>query len=422
VTKMPEPKAVEQDHWRDLQPLLDQELSRLPDKYRVPIVLCDLEGKTRKEAARQLGVPEGTVAGRLARARVILAKRLTRHGLALSAGTLAVVLSEKVASAAVPTLVVSSTIKAVTSVAAGQAAGAGVISAEVAALTEGVVKTMLLSKIKTLLAVLFVLWIVAFGAGLYMHQAGAQQGRADKSLPVATKDDGTAEKGAPEALPAKEGDRPKAKADNPSAKQIVDRMAKAYADCKTYRDSGGVKTLFVQDSGNRTVTKPFTTAFVRPDRFRFEYKETIGDQQMRYIISSNEKEVQTWWDVKPGIEKPESLNLALGAAVGVSSFSSNNIPALLLPDKVNPRRLLMLTEPKRAEDAKLDKVECFRVEGTFGGNPITLWIDKKSYLVRRIDEQAKFDNFRTEQTTTYDPTIDEQITDKMLKFDPPAPK
>ena len=60
------------------------------------------------------------------------------------------------------------------------------------------------------------------------------------------------------------------------------------------------------------------------------------------------------------------------------------------------------------------------MEGNYVDNPITLWIDKKSYLVRRIDEQAKFNNFRTDQTTTYDPTIDGKITDKMLEFDPPV--
>src|SRR5262249_23538373 len=76
---MPEPSTAEQRTWNDLEPLLDQELGRLPDRYRVAIVLCDLEGKTRKEAARQLGVPEGTVASRLAAGRRLLARRLSRH-------------------------------------------------------------------------------------------------------------------------------------------------------------------------------------------------------------------------------------------------------------------------------------------------------------------------------------------------------
>src|SRR5262249_42450463 len=93
VTAFPEPAMTEPERWPDLRPLLDQELTRLPDLYRVPVVLCDLEGLTYREAARQLGCPEGTLAARLARARALLAKRLTRHGLVLSGGALAVALS-----------------------------------------------------------------------------------------------------------------------------------------------------------------------------------------------------------------------------------------------------------------------------------------------------------------------------------------
>jgi RNA polymerase sigma factor (sigma-70 family) len=172
VTEMPEPAVIEQDLWRELQPILDQELSRLPDKYRVAIVLCDLEGKARKEASRQLGLPEGTVASRLARGRAMLAKRLARHGLVLSGGTLAAVLSQKAASAAVSTSVMTCTIKAVTLGAAGRAA-AGAISVKAAALTKGVLKAMFLTKLKTATALLVVLAVVAAGAGGLFYQTHA---------------------------------------------------------------------------------------------------------------------------------------------------------------------------------------------------------------------------------------------------------
>jgi RNA polymerase sigma factor (sigma-70 family) len=183
VTQMPEPAATEPELWHDLQPLLDQELSRLPDKNRVAIVLCDLEGKTRKDAARQLRVPEGTLAARLARGRVMLAKRLARHGLGVSGGALAMLLAQNITSGAVPTSVVSNAIKAASLCAARQAAAAGVIPTQVAALTEGVLKSMLLSKLKA--AGVLMLAIAALGIGAsalpYRTMADEPPPRASKS-------------------------------------------------------------------------------------------------------------------------------------------------------------------------------------------------------------------------------------------------
>jgi RNA polymerase sigma factor (sigma-70 family) len=174
VTEMPEPAVAEQDQWRNLQPRLDEGLSRLPDKYRSVIVLCDLEGKTRKEVAGQLGLPEGTVGSRLARARAILAKRLARHGLTVSGGGLAAALAQNVVSAGAPTSVVSSTIKAASLLRVGQAAATGVISAKVAALTEGVLRIMLLKKLTAMKVLLAMLTVISLIVGLHAYYGFAQ--------------------------------------------------------------------------------------------------------------------------------------------------------------------------------------------------------------------------------------------------------
>ncbi|SRR5579883_790382 len=179
VNEMPEPAGIEQDAPNDLLTLLDQELSRLPEKYRTAIVLCELEGKSYKEASRQLGCAEGTLAARLTRGRAMLAKRVARHGRAVTGGALAAALSHNV-SADVPASVVASTITAASLFAAGTAAAKRTISVHVVALTEGVLKTMLLTKLKIVTAMLLVAATLGGAAGwIYHTQAGERALKAD---------------------------------------------------------------------------------------------------------------------------------------------------------------------------------------------------------------------------------------------------
>lgn len=200
VTVMPEPATAEQYVWNDLAPVVDEELNRLPDKYRLLIVLCDLEGVTRKDVARRLDIPEGTVASRLATAREMLAKRLTRRGVVVSGVLLGSVLCQQSAWASVPTTVVTSTIKAASLIAAGQAAATGAISATVATLTEGVLKAMFVTKIRSVLAVVLVT-LACLGGGVAVTPLvmGKQPDTPEKADPEAKNADPTVKKADPKA-------------------------------------------------------------------------------------------------------------------------------------------------------------------------------------------------------------------------------
>src|SRR3954470_22114929 len=121
------------DHsWSELRPVLHDEVNRLPEKYRLPVILCYLEGKTNEEVAQLLHWPVGTVKGRLSRARDLLRSRLTRRGLALSAVMLVTALSDgTVIADVVPARLVDDTVTNALSFSARNAAAHGAISPEV---------------------------------------------------------------------------------------------------------------------------------------------------------------------------------------------------------------------------------------------------------------------------------------------------
>jgi RNA polymerase sigma factor (sigma-70 family) len=167
VADMPEPAARETVSGQDVRLVLDQALGCLPDKYRVAIVLCDLEGRTRTEAARHVGCPEGTLAARLTRGRVLLTKRLHRLGWPASVGALTAVLSEE-GSAGVPVEIASRTIASASRYASGVVVPAGFVSPAVSSLTEGVLKAMWMNKLKTGVMSLLAVGVVALASGMVM--------------------------------------------------------------------------------------------------------------------------------------------------------------------------------------------------------------------------------------------------------------
>jgi hypothetical protein len=257
--------------------------------------------------------------------------------------------------------------------------------------------------------------------------------------------------------------------------ELLRRLAAAYAGCRTYRDSGCVTTRYIRDGGERVEERPFETAFVRPDAFRYEFRarRRSGDGWHRYLVWTRGGEVRTWWDVRPGGECPKSLSLAVAGATGVSGGSAHTVPALLMADRVGGFRLpdlARLADLEPLGDAPVGGADCSRVRarrrptpprpdagltedrlrrlgetldrlaksGLDGRRieafresavrdlcppeegPVVLWVEKRTLLLRRVEESTRFGTFRTEQVTDYEPRLDGPVPDELLRYDPPA--
>jgi RNA polymerase sigma factor (sigma-70 family) len=148
----------------ELRALIDEELRRLPEKYRGAVLLCDVQGRSHEEAARQLGCPPGSMSWRLARGRAMLRHGLERRGVALSAALLAGLLAEE-ASAAVPAALAEATARA-----ALLAASGGALAGPVAAMADGTARALAPARLK-LAAALLALGVLAAGAGVATHRA-----------------------------------------------------------------------------------------------------------------------------------------------------------------------------------------------------------------------------------------------------------
>ncbi len=170
---------------RELMVILHQELNQLPEKYRAPLLLCYWEGKTRDEAATQLGLSAGSFKKRLERARKLLGSRLTRNGLTLSAECFAGILfSEHGAAAAVSHSFIQSTAQAAVAFAAGKKTTAAVLSAA-ALLAEGAIRTMTITKWTTVFLAIVSLSAAGTGVGFVGLQVVRSQQPAAPAIAAA---------------------------------------------------------------------------------------------------------------------------------------------------------------------------------------------------------------------------------------------
>jgi len=210
--------------------------------------------------------------------------------------------------------------------------------------------------------------------------------------------------------------------DGLAAPDIIKRVQAVYAGSRSYLDSGMVKEVFIDANGERIVEKPFTTAFVRPHRFRYEFRETPAYQaERRFVIHQEGEALRVHWDLEHELEL-NTLDRAIAAATGVSSESAITVPGMLLPGEITWRRAIRFRIPTRIADDMLGNIDCYRILDRVPGGLVTFWIGKQDLLLRKTYMEQSFDDFRVQRTTSYEPAMNIDIDTRLLRFDPPAKK
>jgi RNA polymerase sigma factor (sigma-70 family) len=179
----PDPRAdpLAEVSVRELLTAIDEEVGRLPEFYRLPVLQCCFEGQTQEEAARQLGWSPGSLQGRLERGRKRLHDRLTRRGLTLTAA-LAAIEASRAAAGPVSAALASPVIAAAALVSAGKPLAPGIVPKSVVALAEGVLHAMFMMRIKTVMAALLLAAALITGGGLLLSLQSVAARQDDDSL------------------------------------------------------------------------------------------------------------------------------------------------------------------------------------------------------------------------------------------------
>jgi peroxiredoxin/outer membrane lipoprotein-sorting protein len=169
----------------------------------------------------------------------------------------------------------------------------------------------------------------------------------------------------------------------PAASDVLARVATTYRGLRAYADHGTITDRISTANGTREYTSTFRTAFVRPNKLRFEY-DNLGSTDRDYVIWTADGRARTYWYLKPSLVREDGgIADALEEAAGLSSMTSYVIPQLLQPDLLDGG----IGDLDHAVTVGEDSIEgrvCFHLRGALAGATTELWIDRASYLIRKL--------------------------------------
>jgi len=206
------------------------------------------------------------------------------------------------------------------------------------------------------------------------------------------------------------------------AQEILTKMLAAYQACKSYRDTGEVTNKRDAEGMSLEGKHTFSTAFVRPDRFRFESKGNMFGRgpDRDHVIWAVDGAIRIWATGDAAAREHKTIGESLYRFLGTSGGSAGLAPRLLIGEHNWMHLPNHLRSPKLLAEEKIGGVLCYKIQGQpHGGEKRdrhTVRIDNKSYLIRKMVEKAS--KLGT-TTMTYKPEIDVDIADDAFTFAPP---
>jgi len=206
--------------------------------------------------------------------------------------------------------------------------------------------------------------------------------------------------------------------------EILARVSSVYASCRSYSDEGETSTIVGLGRAKPAAARPFlehfSTAFVRPDAFRFEFDNGSPQMNRRWIAWKSGRLIERYGTNQVQTAPVELSDILLGM-VTPSHAASLRVPALMMPDLFHGKGLFKsLTDLKLGREEKIDRRRVFKIEARLENESFNIWVDANQFLILQIEQVISLGQMDQYTTTRYRPVLNAEIAADKLAFNAPG--